>query len=138
MARPPGVDPRGASDRQAQVGPGRSTPVDGRGVAWLSYVPLPGLALVPVLLHPGDRLARYHARQGTVLVVGLLAVMAVVGLLTLLSEAKGYRTLVGLLSGVVLLGGIAQLAWGAVGAALGRYPRLRPAWDLAAKWRRDG
>lgn len=108
--------------------------MDGRGVAWLSYVPLPGLALVPLALHPDDRLARYHARQGTLLVVGLLLAMMLVGLLTLLSDASGYRTTVGLLSGVLLLAGVAQLVWGAVGAALGRYPRLRPAWDLAAKW----
>jgi Na+/melibiose symporter-like transporter len=110
--------------------------MDGRGVAWLSYVPIPGLALVPVLLNPGDRLSRYHAWQGTALVLGFLAVMFVVGLLTLLSEGKGYRAVVGSVAGILLVAAVIQMAWGAVGAAMGRYPRLRPAWDVAAALRR--
>jgi hypothetical protein len=109
--------------------------VDGRAAAWISYVPLPGLALVPLALHPGDRLTRYHARQGTCLAVAFLAVMLVVGLLTLLSEAKAFRATVSFLSGLVLLAGAIQMIWGGVGAAFGRYPRLRPAWDLAAAMR---
>lgn len=111
--------------------------MDGRDVAWVSYIPIPGLALVPLALRPGDRLVRYHARQGTFLVVGLLAAMLLVGLLTLLSDSSGFRTTVGLLSGFILLAGVVQLVWGGVGAALGRYPRLRPAWDLAAMARRE-
>lgn len=111
--------------------------MDGRAVAWLSYVPLPGLALVAVRLHPEDRLTRFHAWQGTVLVVGLLAAMLVVGLLTLVSEAKGYRAVVGGLSGILLVAGVVQLVWGAVSAGLGRFVRLRPAWDVAAALRRS-
>jgi len=112
--------------------------MDGRGVAWLSYVPVPGLALVPVLLHPADPLARYHAWQGTAHTLALLAALLVMGFLTLLSKADAYRLLVGLAAGAVLVAGVAQLVWGAAGAAMGRYPRLRPAWDLAAAVRKDG
>lgn len=111
--------------------------MDGRGVAWLSYLPVPGLALLPVWLHPQDRLARYHAWQGGLLVGGFFVLMLAFGLLTLLSDAKGYRQAVGLLSGTVLLVGVVQMVWGAVSSAMGRYPRLRPAWDLAAALRRE-
>ena len=111
--------------------------MDGRAVAWLSYVPLPGLAFVAVRLHPEDRLTRFHAWQGTVLVVGLLAAMLVVGLVTLLSAAKGYRAAVGSVSGVLLVAGVVQLTWGAASAAMGRFVRLRPAWDVAAALRRS-
>ena len=110
--------------------------MDGRSVAWLSYVPLPGLALLPLALHPGDRLTRYHARQGTVLVLVLYVAMLLVGFLSLLSGGKGYRTTVSTLSGLLLVAGAVQLVWGGAGAAMGRYPRLRPAWDLAAATRR--
>lgn len=110
--------------------------MDGRGVAWLSYVPIPGLALVAVRLHPEDRLTRFHAWQGTALVLGLLSAMLVAGLLTLVSSAKGYLAAVGGIAGLVLLAGVVGLAWGMVGAATGRFTRLRPAWDLAAAVRR--
>ena len=105
--------------------------MDGRSVAWVSYLPLPGLALVPLALRPDDRLVRYHAWQGTVLVAAFLAAMLLVGLLTLLSDGQGYRFAVGLLAGALLLAGVVQVAWGIVAASLGRYARLRPAWDLA-------
>jgi hypothetical protein len=111
--------------------------VDGRTVAWISYVPLPGLALLAVRLHPHDRLTRFHAWQGTILVVGLLATMLVVGLLTMLSDAEGYRAAVGGLAGAALVAGVVQLVWGGVAAALGRFTRLRPAWDVAAALRGD-
>jgi Na+/melibiose symporter-like transporter len=111
--------------------------MDGRGVAWLSYLPIPGLAVIPVLLHPGDRLARYHAWQGGLLVGAFFVLMFVFGLLMLLSEAAGYRQTLGLLSGLVLVVGVVQMLWGAVASALGRYPRLRPAWDLASALRRE-
>jgi uncharacterized membrane protein len=85
---------------------------DGRGVAWLCYVPLPGLALAAVLARPGDRLVRFHAWQGTLAILGLLA------------------------AGLALLGGLGQLGWGVASAARGRYGRLRPWWDLAALLKR--
>ena len=111
--------------------------MDGRTLAWLGYVPIPGLFLVPALARPGDRLARYHAWQSGVLVLGLFAAMFLVGLLGLLSDSGGYRRAVGFLGGLVLLAGLVGLAWGGVGAAMGRFPRVRPAWDLAAMLRRD-
>ena len=111
--------------------------MDGRGVAWLSYLPVPGLALVPVLLHPGDRLARYHAWQGGLLVGGLWLLMSLFALLILAVGADGFRATAGFLFGVLLIGGLVQMVWGAVASAMGRYPRLRPAWDLAAAIRRE-
>jgi hypothetical protein len=112
--------------------------VDGRAVAWLSYVPIPGLAFVPVLLHPADRLARYHAWQGGLLVAGLWAAMTAFALLILAIEAEAFRAVAGFLFGLLLLAAFWQLAWGGVRAALGQYPRLRPAWDLAQALRGDG
>ncbi|HUR25197.1 MAG TPA: hypothetical protein VM327_04180 [Candidatus Thermoplasmatota archaeon] len=111
--------------------------MDGRGVAWLSYLPLPGLALVPVLMHPGDRLARYHAWQGGVLVGGLWILMTVFALLILAIDARPFRAGAGFLAGLLLVGSLVQMVWGAVSSALGRYARLRPAWDLAAALRRE-
>lgn len=111
--------------------------MDGRGVAWLSYLPIPGLAFLPVLLHPGDRLARYHAWQGGLLVGSLWVVMTVFALLILAIDAKGFRDVAGFLFGVLLIGALAQMVWGGVMSAMGRYPRLRPAWDLAAAIRRE-
>jgi hypothetical protein len=111
--------------------------VDGRGIAWLSYLPIPGLAFVPVLAHPGDRLARYHAWQGGLLVGGLWALMTVFALLILAIDAKPFRDGAGFVFGVLLIAGLVQMVWGAVSSAMGRYPRLRPAWDLAAALRRE-
>ena len=111
--------------------------MDGRGAAWLSYLPIPGLAFVPVLLHPGDRLARYHAWQGGLLVGGLWVVMTVFALLILAIDAKAFRDVAGFLFGLLLIAAVVQMVWGAVASAMGRYPRLRPAWDLAAALRRE-
>jgi cytochrome b len=112
--------------------------MDGRSLAWLGYVPVPGLFLVPVLARPDDRLARYHAWQSGLL-VGLVYVgLTAVGLLAMASDAKAYRSTVGFVGGLLLLAGAVQLAWGGAGAARGRFPRLRPAWDLAAMVRKKG
>src|SRR5688572_31957015 len=111
--------------------------MDGRGVAWLSYLPIPGLALIPVLLHPGDRLARYHAWQGGLLVGGLWVLMTLLALLILAIDAEAFRGIAGFVFGVLLIAALVQMAWGGIASALGRYPRLRPAWDLAAALRRE-
>lgn len=111
--------------------------MDGRSLAWLGYVPVPGLFLVPALARPEDRLSRYHAWQSGLL-VGLLYVgLTLVGLLAMASDAKAYRSTVGFIGGLLLLAGLVQLSWGGAGAAMGRFPRLRPAWDLARLLRRD-
>ena len=110
---------------------------DGRGVAWLSYVPVPGLALVPVLLRPEDRLTRYHAWQGGILVGGLWVAMTLFGFLVLAVDDEGFRGVAGFLFAVLLFTGLGQLLWGGVRSAMGQYPRLRPAWDLAALLRRE-
>lgn len=109
---------------------------DGRAVAWLSYVPLPGLALAAVMLRPGDRLVRYHAWQGTLAILGALVFLFLVGLAARLSEARAYRLSLGLLSGLGLLAVLVQLGWGVAAAATGRYARLRPWWDVAALLKR--
>jgi hypothetical protein len=109
---------------------------DGRGVAWLCYVPLPGLALAAVMIRPADRLVRFHAWQATLAILGTLLFLFLVGLLAGLSDANGYRVFLGIVSGVGLLAALGQLGWGLVGAATGRYTRLRPWWDVAALLKR--
>lgn len=101
-------------------------------MAWLAYVPVPGLALVPALLHPESRLARYHAWQGTATVLGLIGFLLVMGLLARLSDASAYRTAMGFVAGLGLLLGLGQCGWGMVAAALGRFARIRPWWDAVA------
>lgn len=100
-------------------------------MAWLAYVPVPGLAFLSVALRPGDRLTRFHAWQGTLAVLGLLLWLLLTGLLARLSDAGGYRTALGFVSGLGLLAGFVQLGWGIASAALGRFQRLRPWWDVA-------
>lgn len=109
---------------------------DGRRLAWLAYVPLPGLALAAVFARPGERLVRYHAWQGTLAILGGLLFLLLVGLAARLSEARAYRVSLGLLSGVGLLALLVQLGWGIAAAATGRYARLRPWWDVAALLKR--
>jgi hypothetical protein len=105
--------------------------VDGKAVAWVAYVPLPGLGLVPAWAAPHDPLARYHARQGGLLVVLLYALLLGVGFLgqALPDDAKPF---VALLAATVLLLGLAGIAWGAMGALRARYVRVRPVWDLCS------
>lgn len=104
-------------------------------VPWLSYVPVPGLQAVAVLVAPDDPLTRYHAWQGGVLVALLYAFLVLVGFLARASDAPAYLATMGLLSGTILLAGVAGLVYGAVSAARGRYGRVRPAWDLLAAWK---
>lgn len=105
---------------------------DGRSVAWLAYVPIPGVALAAVLIRPDERLVRYHAWQGTLAVLGILAFLTGIGLLAGISEAGAYRTVMGLVAGLGLLAGLVQLGWGMASAILGKYARVRPWWDVAA------
>lgn len=110
--------------------------MDGRGVAWVPYIPLPGLGWLAVALAPMSRLVRYHAWQGTLTTLGLLLFLLVMGLVARISDAAGYRTFMGAIAGIGLLVGLGQCGWGAAGAALGRFSRVRPWWDLAAILRR--
>ncbi len=103
--------------------------MEGRSVAWIAYVPLPGLAFVPALAAPKDRLARYHAWQGGLLVSLLYAWLFLWGLAAR-PASDAARDVLGMMAGLGLLAGLVGLVWGAVGSALGRYVRIRPVWDL--------
>lgn len=104
-------------------------------VPWLSYIPVPGMAFVAVWADPDDRLTRYHAWQGGLLVVAVYVLLISLGLLVRLSDAAGYLATMGLLSGLLLLGGLAGIVWGMVGALRRRYVRVRPVWDVLASLR---
>lgn len=104
-------------------------------VPWLSYVPVPGLPFVAVLAAPDDPLTRFHAWQGGVLVGLAYVLLIVLGLLARLSQAPAFLATMGLLSGLALLGAVAAMGWGIVGAARRRYVRVRPVWDLLAAMR---
>jgi hypothetical protein len=107
--------------------------VDGRAVAWVAYVPVPGLGLVPALAAPHDPLARFHARQGGLLVALLYLLLLGVGFLgQALPDAQAP---VAALAAAILLLGVAGIAWGLFGALRSRYLRVRPVWDLcSALW----
>lgn len=108
--------------------------MDGKAVAWVAYLPLPGLGLVPAWSAPHDPLARYHARQGGLLVGLLYAALLLLGILA--QAAPGTKDVLALLAAPVLLFGIAGMGWGIAGALRSRYVRVRPVWDLcAAIWR---
>lgn len=101
-------------------------------LAWLAYVPVPGLFLIPAWLAPDDRFTRYHARQGGWLVGLLWLGLVVWGLMARASDADGYQAFIGLVTMLWLLGGLAGATAGIVGTVQGRYLRVRPVWDLLA------
>ncbi len=109
--------------------------MSGRAVAWLAYVPLPGLFLIPLLGHRGDRLARFHGIQGGIVTVAFLLLLMLSGFY---SYARSGTTAsapdAAILALVVMLGGLGYLVAGAVAAGRGRFLRLRPAWDVARVW----
>ncbi|HUR63108.1 MAG TPA: hypothetical protein VM241_01365 [Candidatus Thermoplasmatota archaeon] len=108
--------------------------MDGKAVAWVAYLPIPGLGWVPALAAPHDPLARYHARQGGLLVGLLYVFLLAIGLLGLALPAA--EKPLALLAAPVLLLGAAGMAWGILGALRARYVRVRPVWDLcAAIWK---
>lgn len=99
---------------------------------WLGYIPIPGLHAVAVWLAPDDGLTRYHARQSALLVWFLYGWLLFVGLMTGLSDSASYLATMGLLAGIPLVAVLVGLIVGAVGAAMGRFLRVRPAWDILA------
>lgn len=102
-------------------------------MAWVAYVPVPGLALVPAWAAPHDPLARFHARQGGLLVGALYLALLGIGLLAQALPAA--TDALALAAAPVLLLGLAGIAWGMAGALRSRYARVRPVWDLcAALW----
>ncbi|HUR62590.1 MAG TPA: hypothetical protein VM286_09540 [Candidatus Thermoplasmatota archaeon] len=108
--------------------------MDGKAVAWVAYVPLPGLGLVPAWAAPHDPLARYHARQGGLLIALLYVLLLLLGMLS--QAAPGAKDVLALMAAPVLLLGLAGIAWGIAGSLRSRYVRVRPVWDLcAAIWR---
>jgi hypothetical protein len=107
--------------------------VDGKAVAWAAYLPLPGLGLVPALAAPHDPLARYHARQGGLLVGLLYVLLLAIGLLG--QAMPDAEPMLAIAAAPVLLLSLLGIAWGILGALRARYVRVRPVWDLcAALW----
>lgn len=117
--------------RCVEAGRGLGFPVD-RAVAWVPYLPIPGLGILAARLRPADRLVRYHARQGGGLVLVLYVLVTAVGL-----AAKAWPALpagaTAAMGAVLLAYGIAALLSGGVAAARGRYLRVRPVWDALAR-----
>lgn len=99
-------------------------------MAWIAYLPLPGAALVGVFTEPEDPHTRYHAWQGTTWVVLGYITLVALGSLARLSSTGGFVTVMGFLVGAVLSIWMGGLVWGILSAAMGRFARLRPAWDL--------
>ncbi len=103
---------------------------------WLSYLPIPGVGIIAVWTAPEDPHVRFHAWQGSVLVLAAYVVLIVLGLLGRISDAGWYAATIGLLAGVWFLAVIVGLVWGIVAAARGRYDRIRPVWDVLSALRR--
>jgi hypothetical protein len=105
-------------------------------LAWIAYLPVPGLALVPALARPLDRFHRYHARQGGWAVVAWWLGLLLWGVLAMASEASVYRVIIGSFTMAWLVAGVAMVAFGVVWSVTGRYGRLRPVWDVLSLLRR--
>lgn len=102
-----------------------------RGQACACYIPIPGLAALLAKSHPQDRLLRFHARQATVVILFAYVMLILFGLL-----AKGFpdaAPAVGPAAGAVLAITLVAILVGVAGAAMGRFTRLRPFWDLVAR-----
>ncbi len=99
-------------------------------LAWLAYVPVPGIQLVPVLVRPDDPHVRFHAWQGFLTVLaGWMTIVA----LGLLAALGGIMALIaGTLAAWALVLLVAVLVWAAMGAAAGRYPRIPGAFQVAS------
>lgn len=108
------------------------------GVAWLSYLPVPGLAYVAVRLAPSDRLVRFHAWQGGILVGAAYVALFVAGLLLSLPGMASGAQAMGYVLGPFVLAVLVGCVVGAIGAVRGRYTRVRPAWDLAVRLHANG
>lgn len=107
------------------------------GLAWICYVPLPGVALIPVLVEPRDAHTRYHAWQGTAWT--LLAWVVLVAVAVVASWTQAIRPLFlafAFLEGALVLAAVAGVGCGITTAAMGRFGRVRPAWDLLVALRR--
>lgn len=118
----------GGARRHAEEARGPWGGVSGRAVAWLAYVPVPGLAAVAVLAAPRDRLARYHAWQGGLLVGAAYVWLAAWGFAAA-AAGDAVRGVVSVMAGLGLAAFAAGALWGLGGAARGRYVRVRPVWD---------
>ena len=110
--------------------------VQGRSVAWVAYVPIPVIFLVPLLAARGDRLARFHGIQGGIATTASLVLLMLAGFYKVArSGVQGAAPPdAAILALVVMVGGLVLCLTGLVAAARGRYLRLRPAWDLAQFW----
>ncbi len=98
--------------------------------AWACYLPVPLLRTLLVLAAPHDRLLRFHAWQGRVVVWGTVAAIFLFGLLGLLSDAKWYQASIGLPAGLALIAYVYYAGKGTAGAAAGRYTRVAPAYAV--------
>jgi hypothetical protein len=101
-----------------------------RGLAALSYLPVPGLAYLVARARPKDELVRHHARQGGLLTIVACGLLVALGLLAGIGPA---RPVVAAVAAVVLAVAVAGALTGAIGAGRGRFVRLRPLWDVLAR-----
>jgi hypothetical protein len=103
-----------------------------RDLAWLAYIPVPGLGLAASWAAPQDRLVRFHARQGGALIIILYAIMACLGLVTLILPPAGRPPIAAIAAAVLALAGVAIVV-GVWTSLAGRFTRLRPLWDMVAR-----
>ncbi len=101
-------------------------------LAWLAYIPVPGLALVPAWVDGQDRLTRFHAWQGGALVLLFWVGLILIGFLGRASDAGGFQTFVGTLSLGWIVAALVGMVWGIVASARGEYQRIRPVYDVLA------
>lgn len=87
------------------------------------YIPVPGLAVAIALAAPADRLVRFHAWQGGLTTLAAVVLLTCAGYL-LAALPRAATAAVGIPAALVLVGAVGLLAWGAAGAAMGRYRRL--------------
>lgn len=99
-------------------------------LGWIAYIPVPGLFIVPWLVQPDDRNARFHAWQGGLLVGLLWILLILLGLLGRASDGQGFQLFIGAVTLMVLLGYILGALVGGIAAGRDRFVRVRPVYDL--------
>lgn len=99
-------------------------------LAWLAYVPIPGLAFIPAFAAPYGRLERYHAWQGGLLTALLYTGLVLIGLLEKTSTSGGFLQFIGILAAIWLLVCLTGAGFGVAASFTGKFARIRPVWDL--------
>jgi uncharacterized membrane protein len=134
--QPPPPPPGGPGAAQPPPGPGKTAQQEideAKVVAAIGYLGI--LCIIPLVTPPGNKFAKFHGRQGLVLLIAEIVLgvaMTILGFILGLAGPLGW-ILIQLISVVVGLGILVVIIMGIVKAANGEYWKMPVLGDFAAK-----